>query len=106
MSFPRYSNYKDSGVDWLGEVPVHWNILPIRRDLDFMTVGSRGWAGNYSETGELFIRISNLTRDGVRLDLSDIQRVVVPAGSEGLRTKVQKGDVLFSITAHLGSVAV
>ena len=28
MSFPRYPNYKDSGVEWLGEVPGHWE--PIR----------------------------------------------------------------------------
>ena len=24
MSFPRYESYKDSGVEWLGEVPEHW----------------------------------------------------------------------------------
>ena len=24
MSFPRYPEYKDSGVEWLGTVPVHW----------------------------------------------------------------------------------
>jgi type I restriction enzyme S subunit len=24
MSFPRYPNYKDSGVEWLGAVPEHW----------------------------------------------------------------------------------
>ena len=26
MSFPRYPKYKDSGVEWLGEVPEHWKI--------------------------------------------------------------------------------
>jgi type I restriction enzyme S subunit len=31
---------------------------------------------------------------------------VVPEGVEGQRTRVQAGDVLFSITAYLGSVAV
>lgn len=106
MSFPRYPKYKDSGVEWLGEVPEHWTTLPLKRDLDFLTSGSRGWADNYSDDGELFIRIANLTRDGIALDLSDIQRVVVPADVEGSRTKVQTGDVLFSITAYLGSVAV
>jgi type I restriction enzyme S subunit len=106
MSFPRYPEYKDSGVEWLGEVPGHWAVLPLKRDLRFLTSGSRGWADNYSETGELFIRIANLTRNSIELDLSDIQRVVVPDNTEGSRTKVQAGDVLFSITAYLGSVAV
>lgn len=30
MSFPRYPKYKDSGVEWLGEVPEHWQVLPCR----------------------------------------------------------------------------
>ena len=24
MSFPRYPKYKPSGVEWLGDVPEHW----------------------------------------------------------------------------------
>lgn len=31
MSFPRYPNYKDSGVEWLGEVPAHWGVGQSRR---------------------------------------------------------------------------
>ena len=26
MSFPRYERFKDSGVEWLEEVPEHWLI--------------------------------------------------------------------------------
>ena len=29
MSFPRYPEYKESGVEWLGEVPVHWSVPPV-----------------------------------------------------------------------------
>ena len=29
MSFPRYPSYKDSGVEWLGEVPAHWDVKPM-----------------------------------------------------------------------------
>jgi type I restriction enzyme S subunit len=30
MTFPAYSAYKDSGVDWLGVVPKHWGVKPLR----------------------------------------------------------------------------
>ena len=30
MSFPRYPEYKDSGVEWLGEVPAHWEVRRLR----------------------------------------------------------------------------
>lgn len=31
MSFPRYHAYKDSGVEWLGMVPTHWDVAPFKR---------------------------------------------------------------------------
>lgn len=30
MSFPRYEVYKESGVEWLGEVPEHWDVEPLK----------------------------------------------------------------------------
>ena len=30
MSLPRYESYKDSGVEWLGEVPEHWEVQRLR----------------------------------------------------------------------------
>ena len=30
MSFPRYPEYKDSGVEWLGKVPAHWEVIRAR----------------------------------------------------------------------------
>jgi len=31
MSFPKYDRYKDSGVEWLGEVPQQWELLKLKR---------------------------------------------------------------------------
>lgn len=30
MSFPRYDEYKDSGVEWLGEVPSYWEVRRLK----------------------------------------------------------------------------
>src|SRR5690554_997266 len=44
MSFSLYPSYKDSGVEWLGEVPEHWkigrlkNIAKIRSGRDYKDV--------------------------------------------------------------------
>ena len=37
MSFPRYPAYKDSGVEWLGEVPEHWSVKPFKFILNLLT---------------------------------------------------------------------
>ena len=31
MTFPAYPEYKDSGVEWLGEVPAHWDVVALKR---------------------------------------------------------------------------
>ena len=99
-------HFRDSGSPWLGEIPGHWQRTQLRRFTRFITSGSRGWADHYSDSGSLFVRIGNLTRDSTRLDLTDVQYVDPPEGSEGERTRIQPGDLLFSITAYLGSIAV
>lgn len=30
MMFPAYPDYRDSGVEWLGVVPEHWGVKPLR----------------------------------------------------------------------------
>lgn len=94
----------DSGVEWLGEVPEHWKIKRCKNLFDFVTSGSRGWAGFYSDEGDLFFRIANLTRDSINPKLDSIQYVTPPKGSEGERSKIKENDLLISITADLGSV--
>jgi type I restriction enzyme S subunit len=34
MSLPRYPTYKDSGVAWLGKVPGHWEVTPLKYSVD------------------------------------------------------------------------
>jgi len=79
---------------------------PIREVTSVVTSGSRGWAQYYSNHGTKFVRIGNLTRDRICIDLSDIQYVDLPDGAEGKRTQLQPNDVLVSITADLGSIGL
>lgn len=96
---------KDSGVEWLGKVPEHWSISRFKFNVQFVTSGSRGWAQYFSDDGNLFLRITNLTRDTIGINYDDIQFVSPPTGAEGERTRIEEGDILISITADLGSVA-
>jgi type I restriction enzyme, S subunit len=34
MTFRRYDQYKDSGVEWLGEMPVHWMVVPFKLQIE------------------------------------------------------------------------
>ena len=42
MSFPRYPKYKPSGVEWLGDVPEHWSVKPLKYLAGIDSCGSYG----------------------------------------------------------------
>ena len=79
---------------------------PIREISSLVTSGSRGWAQYYADYGARFIRITDLTRDGIQLKNDNIQYVALPDKAEGKRSRLLGGDVLVSITADLGSIAL
>jgi len=87
----------------LGTIPEDWIVVSIAELEPFVTSGSRGWAKFYSNEGSIFFRITNLNRETIYLDLSNVRFVNLPATChEGSRTKLQEGDVLVSITADIG----
>ncbi|WP_152681694.1 restriction endonuclease subunit S [Chromobacterium subtsugae] len=93
LRFPEFQN--------AGE----WRMTTIGDLKPFVTSGSRGWAPFYAEQGELFVRITNLWRDSIYLDLGDSKFVQLPPGSnEGVRTQLKEHDVLISITADIGII--
>ena len=61
MSFPRYPKYKDSGVEWLGEVPEHWRTMQLRFLLldgkDGIRIGPFGSS----------IKIEHLVSEGIKV---------------------------------------
>lgn len=96
-----------TGLADLPALPIGWQASHTKRLLRFITSGSRGWAEYYAEDGDIFLRIGNLTRETIDLDLSDTKYVRLPAkAAEGKRTRLRPGDLLVSITADLGSIAV
>jgi type I restriction enzyme, S subunit len=57
MSSPRYPEYKDSGVEWLGAVPAHWEIRKAR------------WLCEIKKriAGELGYDVLSITQGGIRV---------------------------------------
>ncbi len=84
--------------------PKGWPVKKLGDLLVFLTSGSRGWAKYYSREGAAFLRIQNIGRN--RLLLDNLAHVFTPDTTEAIRTRVQPGDVVLSITADLGRAAV
>lgn len=88
------------------ELPDGWAWSRIGPLCEYITSGSRGWAQYYSDTGSLFLRMGNLSRDSFELRMDNLQRVNLPDNAEGVRTRVTENDLLFSITAEIGMLGL
>ncbi len=91
---------KDSGVEWLGEVPEHWEVTKLGFHTSKIGSGKtpRGGAEVYQEEGVLFIRSQNVYDSGLRIDKSESVFISEVIHEEMSNTKVQGGDVLLNVT--------
>lgn len=97
---------RDSGVEWLGEVPEHWRVCRLKHAISFLTSGPRGWSDLINDNGSsVFLQSGDLNDElGLRLDTA--KRITPPKNAEGVRTKMQDGDVVCCVTgANTGRVA-
>lgn len=88
------------------ELPPGWSNIRAQDVFGFITSGSRGWAKHYSSSGAAFIRVQNVRRGDINLDLEDVQRITPPLDIEGTRTRLRLGDIAITITADLGRVGL
>ena len=90
----------------LFDAPDTWKWVRLGEIIQFLTSGSRDWAKYYSSSGDVFLRMGNLSRSSFRLRLDNIQHVNLPEDAEGKRTSLQSGDLLFSITGEIGMLGL
>ena len=101
MSFPRYERYKDSGVEWLGEVPEGWEVKPIKA---VSTCNDEVLGDSTPSDYEInYVEIS-----GVDSDRGIIEAITVPFGTapSRARRRVNDGDVIVStVRTYLRAIA-
>lgn len=95
--------YKESPLGW---IPKEWEVKGLDSISSTVTSGSRDWARFYADTGALFVRIGNLTREHINFRYDSVIYVNPPANGDGQRTRLEAGDILISITADLGIIGV
>jgi type I restriction enzyme S subunit len=113
VSFPRYPKYKASGVEWLGEVPEHWEVKRLKHvaaNIPFAIVdgpfGTQLKADDYRETGVPLVRISNLSYEG-QFSADDLVFIDERKALEVERSTVLKGDIVIGKTgATIGKTAL
>ncbi|KTD65379.1 restriction endonuclease subunit S [Legionella spiritensis] len=94
---------KDSGVEWMGDIPEHWQIIPFKHVIYFQE-GPGIMAVDFVDQGVPLLRIRNLTSNKVQLEGCNYLN---PEKVEKVwkQFKLDIGDLLISTSATTGLVS-
>ena len=107
MKYPRYPAYKDSGVEWIGEIPRHWNVQKLKRSFQVLN-GSTPRSDNplYWDGNIIWVTPEDLSLT-VSPFISKSSRQITSEGYDSCGTNlVPKGSIIVSTRAPIGYVKI
>lgn len=90
----RYSEYKDSGVQWLGEIPSHWKTVPFKRIIENRKVGSWGAGPQEKEFNCVCLRIADFDYSKLRFKRVSNYTIRSYSSKDFVDRILKKGDIL------------
>jgi type I restriction enzyme S subunit len=94
VSFPRYPKYKDSGVEWLDQVPEHWGVRRLKHVCSVFPSN----VDKHTTEGEQPVRLCNYTdvyyNDTITSDLEFMSASATP--EQVARFTLRSGDVIIT----------
>jgi len=93
-------NMKDSGVEWLGQVPEHWISARLKYYTNQIVDGAH-FTPTYSESGVPFLRVTDIHNE--EIDIENIKYIPEYEHRDLMkRCKPEKGDLLLSKNGTIG----
>lgn len=101
-----YSDYKDSGIEWLGEIPAHWEVTCVKRLLSGNDSGV--WGSEFDDGGAIVLRSTEQTGGG-EWDISTPAKRRLTA-LEYTSHRLEKDDLLVTTSSgsalHIGKTTI
>lgn len=101
MSFRKYTSYKDSGIEWLGKVPTHWEVKPLKY---LSRINNSVLSKNTDPDYEFdYVDIGSVS---LELGIAKTERMKFASAPSRARRLVQEGDVIVStVRTYLRAIA-
>ena len=96
--------FKDSGIEWLGEIPEHWGFIPLKH-ISYMK-GRIGWQGlksdEFIEEGPFLITGMNFKNGKIRWE--EVYHITEERYNEAPEIQLKGGDVLMTKDGTIGKL--
>ncbi|WP_416422372.1 restriction endonuclease subunit S [Pseudomonas sp. App30] len=97
---------KDSGVEWLGEVPEHWGVKPLKLLVKEESTISYGIVqpGDPLDEGVPFVQTTNMSSGD--FEIESLQKTTPEIAAGFPRSRLAGGEVILGIRASIGAAFV
>lgn len=105
MGYRAYPEYKESGVEWLGKIPSHWDQCPVKRKF-LIANGSTPKSGEpeFWDGETLWITPADFSRASSGY-LNESGRTITDAGLASCGTRlVPSNSIVISVRAPIGEI--
>lgn len=102
-----YAEYKESGVEWLGDMPGHWGVRRLKGVVDQSRPITYGivQCGEHIPDGIPYVRPVDMKEDG-SVSIDKLKRTSRAIAASYRRSEVRGGDVVVSIGPSFGKVMI
>jgi type I restriction enzyme S subunit len=106
MKYKPYSEYKDSGIQWIREIPEGWELIRLKYLLNRIDPGC--WGSDFDEKGTIILRSTEIKIDGSwQIDDPATRSITEKERSNCL---LKEGDLLVTKSSgsekHIGKTAL
>lgn len=91
-AMPKYDTYKDSGVEWLGDIPHDWKLISLKRTIVGCVNGL--WGNDPNSTNDIIVlRVADFERNKLKINDKKLTVRSIPLKDRCWRL-LKKGDLL------------
>lgn len=101
----RYSEYKDSGVEWIGEIPSHWEVKKIKYIFDILGGGTPSSTEESYWDGDIrWITPKDIDEN---VYVEDTSRTISMKGVNNSSAKlIKKDSIVITTRAPIGNICI
>lgn len=100
----RYEKYKPSGVEWIGDIPVKWNLMKLNYLVNAIADVNH-YMPNDVDFGYPYVMTGDLKEYASEIDFDNCKQISETDYKElSIKVKSEKEDVIFARYATIGTV--
>ena len=107
IKYKRYERYKDSGVEWIGEIPEEWDVLKLKWIFKLVYRYPTYYGIQYSDNGVIEVRGEMLKGNGlIDVESCEPRFISEEISNNYPMTKLKKDDIVMSVRGTMGKIGL